>query len=211
MPERKKIFSSYIKIMQKRGVKSVFEEFKENFLFDLIYNVETQLREGKSDNLNHHYSPIYSTALRDCLSSIDNKHKMHFVDYGCGKGKGLLIASQFNFKKITGIDINKNLLNICKRNIKNFRKNNYKPQKIKLINSDALKYKINDENVFFFFNPFSNIILDKVLKNILNSTQKKIYVIFAGPKLTNKILKKKFKLILKKSYNTYDCSLLEKL
>ena len=76
-------------------------------------------------------------------------------------------------KKITGIDIDKNLLNICKRNIKNFRKNNYKPQKIKLINSDALKYKINDENVFFFFNPFSNIILDKVLKNILNSTQKK--------------------------------------
>ena len=211
MPERKKIFSSYIKIMQKRGVKSVFEEFKENFLFDLIYNVETQLREGKSDNLNHHYSPIYSTALRDCLSSIDNKHEMHFVDYGCGKGKGLLIASQFNFKKITGIDINKNLLNICKRNIKNFRKNNYKPQKIKLINSDALKYKINDENVFFFFNPFSNIILDKVLKNILNYKKKKIYVIFAGPKLTNKILKKKFKLILKKSYNTYDCSLLEKL
>ena len=46
--------------------------------------------------------------------------------------------------------------------------------------------------MYFFFNPFSNIILDKVLKNILNSTQKKIYVIFAGPKITNKILKKKF-------------------
>ena len=94
---------------------------------------------GKVKDLGHAYNYINYWMPSTCL------------DYGCGKGKGLLIASQFNFKKITGIDINKNLLNICKRNIKNFRRNNYKPQKIKLINSDALKYKINDENVFFFF------------------------------------------------------------
>ena len=91
------------------------------------------------------------------------------------------------------------------------KKNNYKLTKIKLINTDAVKYKIKNENVFLFFNPFSNKILDKILINILKTKKKKIYIIFAGPKLTNKILKKKFKIILKKNFNTYNCSLFTNL
>ena len=83
------------------------------------------------------------------VSTFRNYEKLNFIDVGCGKGKGILIASNFNFKKIIGIEINKNIYNVCKQNLSNYSKTKYK-KNIQLINVNALDYNITDENIFFF-------------------------------------------------------------
>ena len=100
MPEGGKIISSYLQILKKRGIKSLFNEIKDNYFFDFFRNVETQMREGKSNKYFHHYAPIYFSVLNEALSTFRNYEKLNFIDVGCGKGKGILIASNFNFKKI---------------------------------------------------------------------------------------------------------------
>ena len=100
MPEGGKIISSYLQILKKRGIKSLFNEIKDNYFFDFFHNVETQMREGKSNKYFHHYAPIYFSVLNEALSTFRNYEKLNFIDVGCGKGKGILIASNFNFKKI---------------------------------------------------------------------------------------------------------------
>ena len=109
MPEGGKIISSYLQILKKRGIKSLFNEIKDNYFFDFFHNVETQMREGKSNKYFHHYAPIYFSVLNEALSTFRNYEKLNFIDVGCGKGKGILIASNFNFKKIIGVEINKHL------------------------------------------------------------------------------------------------------
>ena len=198
MPEQNKQLSSYFKILKKRGIKSLFQEIIDNYFFDLFYNVETQLRIGESSKLNNHYAPTYYSVIKESFRSIKDRNKLTFIDVGCGKGKVLLVASDFGFKEIIGIELSKKLLITCKINLNNYKKLKVKKKSIKLININATKYKITNENVFYFFDPFSKIILDNFLKKILESFKKnkrKIYIIFANPPKQNKLLNSKFKKI----------------
>ena len=72
------------------------------------------MREGKSNKYFHHYAPIYfSVVLNEALSTFRNYEKLNFIDVGCGKGNGILIASNFNFKKIILFTIQTKLKNLC--------------------------------------------------------------------------------------------------
>ena len=54
-----------------------------------------------------------------------------------------------------------------------------------IICDDVVNYKIEkDQTAFFFFNPFDEVVMLKVVKNILSSLkehERKIYVIYANP------------------------------
>jgi len=207
LPEYNKKITSYLQILRRRGVSSLFNEIIENFLFDIKYKTDTQLRTGRSRLIATHYAPSYYTPLKKIFSLIPNKSKLNFVDIGCGKGKVLLIASNFDFKKISGIDIDQKLLKICRKNISIYQK--AKKTKIKItvkkINADS--YNTDDDNVFYFFNPFSYIILNKILKKIKRNGKKETYIIYCAPKTNNHILNSQFKKILTEHYNTHTFTL----
>tara|TARA_B110000483_G_C17915703_1_gene434832 strand:- start:8 stop:649 length:642 start_codon:yes stop_codon:yes gene_type:complete len=210
MPVLNKQLSGYNQIIKKRGLKSLFHELIDNYFFDLFYNVETQFRDGVTNKFNNHYAPTYYSLIKEAFNVIENKNKLNFIDVGCGKGKVLLVASDFGFKKIIGIDLSKKLLHICKQNIYKYKQLKYKKKLIKLINIEATKYKITNENVFYFFDPFSGPVLNTFLKNILLSFKKnkrKIYIIFANPPKQNKLLNLKFKKIKVIKRNTYNCNI----
>ena len=210
MPVLNKQLSGYNQIIKKRGLKSLFHELIDNYFFDLFYNVETQFRDGVTNKFNNHYAPTYYSLIKEAFNVIENKNKLNFIDVGCGKGKVLLVASDFGFKKIIGIDLSKKLLHICKQNIYKYKQLKYKKKLIKLINIEATKYKITNENVFYFFDPFSGPVLNTFLKNILLSFKKnkrKIYIIFANPPKQSKLLNLKFKKIKVIKRNTYNCNI----
>ena len=122
MPEDNKKIKSYMEILKKRGITSLFNEIFENYFYDFKYKTDTQFRTYRSRFISTHYAPSYYSPLKRIFSLIPNKKKLNFVDIGCGKGKVLLIASEFGFKKITGIDIMQKLLKISKKNISIFQK-----------------------------------------------------------------------------------------
>ena len=208
MPELNNQLLGFLKILRNRGALSLFQEIKDNYFFDFYYNVETRFRDGKTDKLRSHYAPTYYSVIKEAFNFIKNKEELILIDVGCGKGKVLLVASDFGFKKIIGIDQSKKLLNICKKNINNYKDLKKRKQIIKLKQVDALKYIIKNENVFYFFDPFSDIILNKFLKKILLSYKKnkrKIYIIFANPPKYNKLIVKNFKKLITINRNTYNC------
>ena len=49
-----------------------------------------------------------------------------FVDYGSGKGRTLLVAAEFPFKKIVGVEIAQELHAIAGKNVDQYRGNNRK-------------------------------------------------------------------------------------
>lgn len=207
MPELNNQLAGYIKILKKRGALSLFQEIIDNYFFDFFHNVETRFRDGKSDKLNNHYAPTYYSVIKEAFNVIKNRKELILIDVGCGKGKVLLVASDFEFKKIIGIELSKKFLNTCKKNINNYKELK-KKKIIKLIHIDALKYKVTNENVFYFFDPFSEKILNKFLKKILLSykyNKRKIYIIFANPPKYNKLIKDNFKKFITIKRSTYNC------
>src|SRR5665647_53539 len=107
-----------------------------------------------------------------------------FVDFGSGKGRVMAVAAHYGFTKITGIDFAPALCLQATENIKRIQP--LFPDAEFLINcDDAINYPIQKEDsVFFFFNPFDEIIMLEVVKNILKSLKenpREIQVIYINP------------------------------
>lgn len=118
----------------------------------------------------------------DFISGLN--HTNDFIDFGCGKGRALAVAAAYGFSDISGIDFAPALCNFAENNIKQL-KNLYPDTKFSIICEDAAGYKIKPaQTVFFLFNPFSQVIMLAVIKNILASLkekERKIYVMYANP------------------------------
>ena len=139
------------------------------------------------ENLSH--ASIYQGAnyymlekAFDYLSSI-NANK-NIVDFGCGKGRVLIVAAYYGFSKIIGIDFAKALCVEAEQNIQKI-KASYPGVEFSVIYDDVINYKIAaDENVFFFFNPFDEVVMLQVVKNILQSLKENprhVTIVYINP------------------------------
>jgi hypothetical protein len=104
---------------------------------------------------------------------------------GSGKRRALLLASQFSFKEIIGVELSPSLHRIAYSNIQIYRDDFQRCRKIRSICGDAAKYQIPPEKaVFYLFNPFDEEVMHMVLSNIeksLHRVPREIYVIYLKP------------------------------
>ena len=141
----------------------------------------------ESENLIH--ASIYQASsyyLIEKAFDYLKEEKVNFglVDFGCGKGRVLVVAAHYGFKEITGIDFSRSLVVEAEANIEKiaplFPKTDFN-----IICDDAVNYKIEkNKNCFFFFNPFDEVIMLKVIKKILVSFKenpRKIFAIYINP------------------------------
>jgi SAM-dependent methyltransferase len=100
-------------------------------------------------------------------------HRYTFLDIGSGKGRGLLVASEYHFKKIIGIELNPQLAAIARQNIAAWTAAHAAditaPQlaPIEVLEQDALDYEFpRTPTLLFLFHPFEAPVLQQLLKNI---------------------------------------------
>ncbi|MGP0593586.1 hypothetical protein ACTRXD_13775 [Nitrospira sp. T9] len=108
-----------------------------------------------------------------------------FVDFGSGKGKALFLASYYNFKKIIGVEFARDLHEVARRNISNYKASGQRCFAIEAMCIDALKFEVpTDKCVFFFSNPFKYELFSMVLQKLLESYEsqpRKMYFIYSNP------------------------------
>lgn len=93
-----------------------------------------------------------------------------FIDYGCGKGRALLMASDFPFRQIIGVEYSSELAAIARRNITLYHNPSQKCVAIKVFEGNAALFEPLDiASVFFLHNPFDGLILQQVLDRIRQS------------------------------------------
>ena len=160
-------------------------EKKYNINTRKIKNIKKLSIQG--DNLEH--AEIYQGAnyyllekVFDYLQTIEANQNI--LDFGCGKGRVLAVAAYYGFKKITGVEFAKELCEEARKNIIPVQQKF--PERIfNVINANAVDFTIEkDTNVFFFFNPFNEIVMLEVAKNILQSLKenpREAYVVYLNP------------------------------
>ena len=141
----------------------------------------------KSENLKH--ASIYQACnyyiLEKGLDYLVSIHENNNItDFGCGKGRALVVAAHYGFTNITGIDFATALCVAAEQNIQK-SKPLFPSVNFNVICVDAVEYKIStQQNVFFFFNPFDEVVLLQVVKNILASLKeksRKVYIMYVNP------------------------------
>ena len=111
--------------------------------------------------------------------------KCVFVDFGCGKGRTLLMASDFPFHAIVGVELSPSLHRAAEENIARYRSRHQKCFDIHAVRANAVAFEFPAEPlVLHFFNPFSDAIMRQVLDNLTKSLQaypRDVFVIYYNP------------------------------
>jgi SAM-dependent methyltransferase len=161
--------------------------------FDIRYGTRTagweSLGKIEIDSSNKKrgvdYHPSRAKPLERLLGRLAIPKNYGFVDFGCGKGRVLLLALKYGFTTVRGIEFAQSLCEIARNNVKIFRKRTGLKGKAEVVCEDVVFYRIRpDEHIFYLFNPFDEEVLRKVIKNIEVSYTKKprrLWLIYFNP------------------------------
>lgn len=121
----------------------------------------------KDDSHHSRYEPTSYAALSRLAETGLIGSKDILVDYGCGKGR---VGFYFNYVlncTTVGIEYNEQLCRLANNNKTSFAGKNHAA--VEFVNCTAENYIVENENSFYFFNPFSQTILRSVLNRIFDS------------------------------------------
>jgi SAM-dependent methyltransferase len=113
------------------------------------------------------------------------------IDVGCGKGRMLEFFSRYRFRRVDGLELDKGLVKIARRNVKKLG------LKSKVYNKDATEFTHWERyNYFYFYNPFPEDVMDVCLDHILSSLKehpRTITALYANPACHQSFLNHGFK------------------
>lgn len=165
------------------------EVLKESF-YENKYSIDTVASSIIKNEriLNFSYEPTPYSFLEFLFMKYSFNDYDHFVDFGCGKGRTLIMASEYSCPFITGYEINDDIFNVLSENIKSHKNISNTISKFFIHNQDVAKASIdNTANKFYFSNPFHLKIYIHVINSILasiKSVQRKIFLFLYMPHKT---------------------------
>jgi SAM-dependent methyltransferase len=164
--------------------------------FDEVYGTRTegktypwQLSEFDANRIPTDacpYEALSSGRLREIIASLPIcPADFTFIDLGSGKGRALLVACEFSFKRIVGVEISRELSDIAKLNIARFSSMTGHQRSIELRCIDATHYEFqNEPSLVFLFNPFGKPTFDAVISGLevsLRANPRPLFVVYANP------------------------------
>ena len=143
-----------------------FNESSEPHPFDRLHATETSGHiPGEtltpSNLYNTAYYAISPSALTHALELLPEPVSgFTFIDLGCGKGRALLVAAQFPFAHIHGVELSAELCDIA-------RLNTASDTRIAIKQAEAATFTYPDAPlVVYLYHPFLAPMLRKVLANL---------------------------------------------
>jgi SAM-dependent methyltransferase len=123
--------------------------------------------------------------LREVLSTLPELETSIFIDLGCGKGRPLLVASEFSFRDIVGIELSEELAAIARANAALIASRYPKRTRVRVEVGDATAYPLPAGNlVLFLYHPFGTELVAKVVRAVeaaLAAERRSICVILYNP------------------------------
>lgn len=125
---------------------------------------------GITDRRNHWYVATDYQTFQGAMRHVPIRPGTDvFVDFGSGKGRIVILAAAFPFRRIIGVEFSGQLHKTAEQNLAAIRPSLF-CQDIELVQADATRWPIPaDATVLFFFNPFEGEVLAQVFDNIRHS------------------------------------------
>jgi len=117
------------------------------------------------------YQPTDEAQFREMMGSLPiDFSQFTFVDLGSGKGRTLLMASEYPFRRIRGVELLPELNQIAQQNIEKFSSPIQRCRDIEAACMDAAEFGFPQEPlVIFLFNPLPVEGLRKLVQNLEGS------------------------------------------
>ena len=188
--------------------------------FDSRYGINTcgistldkfTINSGNKDH-GARYEPSRVLPLRRMLMEVPKlmPGDKVLLDFGCGKGRVLLLGAQSGFKEVRGVEFAAELCGIARRNWEIYQAKTATSTTCQIIQGDVTEYTIQEkENIFFLFNPFDEVIFSKVLANIAKSLQespRNVFIVISLPSPQyRQIINQRSEFILAHTFKFWGC------
>jgi SAM-dependent methyltransferase len=136
------------------------------------------------------YQPTESALFHEMLAALREQsgsdfHGFVFIDLGSGKGRTLLMASDYPFRRIVGVELLPALHQAARENLSKYRSESQKSFALESICADATEFPFPDEpTVLYLFNPFPEVGLRLTIAHLEQSLRehpRAVYVLYHNP------------------------------
>ena len=131
--------------------------------WDRALRIQTAGREDENGDKYMPYEPTPYAVLERLAASGFLRSGDHLLDYGCGKGRAVFFLAARTGCRATGVDRSEKLIAMAEAN----RARTACAARTRFFCAAAERYEPREENVFFFFNPFSEAVLRHALRRAL--------------------------------------------
>jgi SAM-dependent methyltransferase len=161
------------------------------------------------------YQPTEPALFSEMLHALQGQTHLDFRDFtfldlGSGKGRTLLMAADYPFRRIVGVELLPTLHQIAQENLRKYKSESQKCFAIESIGADASTFPIPDEPlVMYLFNPLPESSLRQVVANLeqsLYAHPRAAYVLYHNPLLEHAVSESK---VLRKIGGTHQYSIFQ--
>lgn len=146
------------------------EFYPERHPYDELTGCDTSgmMHRRRLGSDSEDYQPVDPDVFRATLAHIEEDFsRFTFVDIGCGKGRALLLAEEYDFREIIGVEFSPRLSKIAAANAAKIGS-----QRISVVCDDARQFEFPPEPlVVFLYNPFSGEIFRSVMQRLAQASK----------------------------------------
>ena len=134
------------------------------------------------------YQPTEPELFHEMLRSLDIDFcQFIFVDLGSGKGRTLLMAADYPFRRVVGVELLLDLQRIAEENIRKYESDSQRCFAIESRSGDACDFVFPPEPlVLYLFNPLPESGLAQVVNSLevsIRENPRPVYVLYHNPLL----------------------------
>jgi hypothetical protein len=158
--------------------------------FDLEFGTDTvslaRATEHKGDAaLGNNHEPIDTVDFANLMAGLeDDLSQFTFVDFGSGQGRAILLASDYPFARIVGIEHGRELYEMALANLARYRNPRRRCAAVDCVWADALSWPLPAvPTVFYFCEPFREPMLRRMAERVRDSlaaAPRPAYVLYVG-------------------------------
>jgi SAM-dependent methyltransferase len=149
--------------------------------FDQRHGVDTSGLIGGGELRSGHQNDVFNTAYYGMAPSrfqwvmdywiADQTHAAletyTFIDLGCGKGRALMMASEYGFREALGVELHASLAEIAEANLAVWRAAGRAASPVRIVCRDATEFVFPvGACLLYLFNPFSAPVMKRLVERI---------------------------------------------
>lgn len=189
------VLAAVVRTSKAFGV--VFVHFLEDKVFELRTKTRTRGDYWPSQTVManahygdaHHYKPIDRRLMNEALRAVDlNPQTSTFVDLGCGKGHALIVAAEFGWRRLVGVEYDPELAARARANVESYSRRwlSARDLNMEIVEGDAANYEPPAGHfLLYMYNPFGEqttaTVIDRVIKS-WREDRRPVVIVYAYPR-----------------------------
>jgi len=152
--------------------------------------LDPRLSDPLAPNVEHanYYQPVRTIPFRTLMKELKPDPCIGFVDVGAGTGKAMLLAAEYGFRSVRGVELAASLCEDAKKNFAKFA-GKHPHAKLEISQGDALAFPLREHDRFFFLNdPFSEEVFAPFIERLREhrrSAQGELTLVYKNNNLRN--------------------------